>query len=150
MKFLLDQDVNELTLSITNPESVIAINQSFKVLSAHRWDIDYLHTDQYAIRVEYRITPPIWLPDEIDVLPTDAALWGHAVDNLGQKYDCVGGALEISTDKQSTQGVISFAPLPSKETASIQFFIEIRRKGKGKDSIGFSILLRPDSLSSSK
>ena len=131
---------------MNNLES-IRIDQSFEnVLSAYRWHIKYLHTDRDAIRIKYELTPPIFIPDQDDVLTTFTSIWGHALDNLGNKYQSVGGAFGLSKNKNVTEGVISFFPLPDIEATSIQFFIEIKRGEKGPDSIEFSTSLPKPNL----
>lgn len=55
----------------------------------------------------------------------------------------MGGAFGLSDDTESTEGVISFVPLPNTAAASIQFFIEIKRSTNKPDSIEFSVPLKP-------
>lgn len=129
-------------MSLINPESVVRIDQSFEnVLSFYKWHIKYLWIDRDAIRVEYEITPPVFIPDKDDVLMTLTSTWGHALDNLGNEYQSAGGAIGLSKNKNSTEGVISFVPLPDVEATSVQFFIEIMRGEKGPDSIEFAVSL---------
>ncbi|MGD1855629.1 MAG: hypothetical protein ACFB2W_15415 [Leptolyngbyaceae cyanobacterium] len=134
-------------MSFTNPKSVVRIEKTFEnVLSFYRWHIKYLCTDKDAIRIEYEITPPVFIPDKDDVLMTLTSTWGHALDNLGNEYQSAGGAIGLSKTKNSTEGVISFVPLPDVEATSIQFFIEIKRGEKGPDSIEFSASLSETNL----
>jgi hypothetical protein len=73
--------------------------------------------DQYAIRVEYTITPA--LPTiEIGDEPPITWLW-HAVDNVGNVYTDAGGAYGPSEDGLSTNGVLSLVPLPQPEATSL-------------------------------
>ena len=121
---------------------MVRIDQSFEnVLSFYKWHIEYLWIDRDAIRIEYEITPPIFIPDQDDVLTTLTSTWGHALDNLGNEYQSWGGAIGLSKTKNVTEGVISFIPLPNVEATSIQFFIEIQRGETGPDAIEFSVLL---------
>lgn len=71
--------------------------------------------DEYALRVEYEITPPINPAGWEDAIKEGAAqyVWylsGH--DNLGNEYDDWGGAYGLSPDGQRTEGVRSL-PLPA-------------------------------------
>lgn len=138
------------SLSSLPSESIVLIDQSFEdVLSVYRWHINYLHFDNDAIRIEYELTPPIPIPEnEDDILATFTDIWGSAIDNLGNKYQSAGGAFGLSDDKMSTQGVISFVPLPIEEVASIKFLIDIGKNGIGFDSIEFSASLRNSSRTS--
>jgi hypothetical protein len=124
------------------PKSIVKIGLLFEnVLSTYRWYIKYLYVDRYAIRVEYKLTPPLFFPDGDDVLVTLTDIWGHATDNLGNDYDSAGGAFGLSDDEKATEGVISFVPLPPVKATSINFFIEIKKVESRADSIEFSSLL---------
>ena len=134
-------------MPINNPESLIRVDKSFEnVLSAYKWHISYLYTDREAIRIEYELVPPIFNPNKDDVLATFTSIWGHALDNLGNEYQSAGGAFGLSKNKNATEGVVSFSPLPNVEATSMQFFIEIKRGEKRPDSIEFSTSLPKPSL----
>ena len=130
---------------LINPQNVSQINQTFKpILFTYIWRIEYLHIDEYAIRIEYQLEP---------LLPSSRAknsaeiisLWGSAVDNLGNEYESAGGAYGLSTDQQSIEGVLSFSPLPADEATTLTFFIEIVTGSKQPESIEFSAPLPPAS-----
>lgn len=106
----------------TDSQSSIPINQTFEdVLFTYKFHFIRLYTDKFAIRIEYKCTPPIPLPEESSTMLPYATFWGHGVDNLGNEYQSVGGAFGLSDDRESTQGVLSFSPLPDKDATSIKF-----------------------------
>jgi hypothetical protein len=81
--------------------------------------------DEYAIRIEYRITPA--LPN---MRPPDAPqsnwrppiTWRwQASDDLGNSYEEYGGAYGASSDGLATQGVLSLSPLspPGRQTLHV-------------------------------
>ncbi|WP_228021617.1 hypothetical protein [Vasconcelosia minhoensis] len=112
----------------SNFQSSAPINQTFeKVLSTYKFRFIRLYTDEFAIRIEYKCTPPIPSPEEISAMLPYATFWGYAVDNLGNEYQSVGGAFGLSADKESTQGVLSFTPLPDKVATSIKFTLELEQ-----------------------
>jgi hypothetical protein len=75
--------------------------------------------DEHAIRIEYVIVPalPIW--DQARGRPPIHWLW-HAVDDLGNRYIDSGGAYGVSSDGESTEGVLSLQPLPPPDARSLR------------------------------
>ncbi len=93
----------------------LIINCQLAVLeSQYTLDVQNLYMDEDAIRINYRITPPVPYKSP----ETGSALlftWrGYAVDNLGTQYESWGGACGLSADGEFTEGVLSFIPLLEK------------------------------------
>lgn len=113
---------------VSNSQSFTPINQIFEeVLSTYEFHFIRLYTDEFAIRVEYECVPLIPSPEVSSTALPYATFWGHAVDNLGNEYQSIGGAFGLSADKESTQGVISFAPLLDQDATSIKFILELEQ-----------------------
>ena len=124
------------------PQNVSAINRTYEqVLSCYRWHIKYLHTDEHAIRIEYSITPPLSPVKIADGSTRIIGLWGEAVDELGNEYQSAGGAYGMSADKQSTEGVLSFTPLPAVGATSLTIRMELLAGGDKPESIAFTVIL---------
>ena len=122
----------------SNPQISIPINQTFEdVLSTYKFHLIRLYTDEFAIRLEYKCTPPIPSPEKISTKLPYATFWGYAVDNLGNKYQSLGGAFGLSADKLSTLGILSFTPLPDQDATSIKFTLELEQNKK--ERIKFSV-----------
>src|SRR5438874_2659186 len=66
----------------------------------HEVAINSVQRDDHAIRVRYRIEPPL--------AGHRFGLSGEAKDDLGTEYDDVGGAFGLRDDPPRTDGVLSF------------------------------------------
>jgi hypothetical protein len=90
----------------------ITINQRFSIMaSKYELHILDLYVDEYAIRINYKITPPV---PYIDPEMEGALLFtwrGHAKDDSGNEYNSWGGACGLSSDGNFTDGVLSFTPI---------------------------------------
>lgn len=71
--------------------------------------------DDFALRVNYEIVPPL-----SDVL---LGPWGEADDDAGNRYDDCGGAFGHDAAKNRTDGTLSF-PLPAREATRLSARIE--------------------------
>jgi len=94
------------------------------LLVGHELRVVGVGIDQYAIRLKYRITPP--LPNSRPSDPptpgwTPPVSWAwHARDDLGNRYAQAGGAYGLSHDEQSIEGVFSLVPLPPRDARSLR------------------------------
>lgn len=101
----LDDSARTVPVNRTCPDLIPG--QVFNVLEAN--------FDNYAIRVEYRITPGIDdLRKRTRGQPPIIWQWS-ATDDLGNEYEQCGGAYGPSRDGQSTEGVLSLRPLPPRD-----------------------------------
>ena len=126
------------------PQNISPIEQTFEpILNAYRWHIQSLHIDEHAIRIEYDIKPPLSPTPRGNNKAALIGLWGSATDNLGNDYSSVGGAYGLSTDKQSTTGVLSFNPFPAIGATTLTSQLEIVAGEKEQDSITFPAPLSP-------
>ena len=90
----------------------IIIDQQFSIMeSKYELYVLNLCVDDHAIRIRYKITPPVPYINSA----TEGALlftWcGHAKDNSGNEYNSWGGACGLSSDGKFTDGVLSFIPI---------------------------------------
>ena len=89
--------------------------------------------------------PPLSPVREAEGATRIIGLWGEAVDELGNEYHNAGGAYGMSADKQSTEGVLSFSPLPAVGATSLTIRIELLAGSDKPESIAFTALLSPAS-----
>jgi hypothetical protein len=96
------------------------INQKISnIASKYEFYVDYLCIDRDAIRIRFRMFPAFPHYDGIPLIR-----WGgFAKDNLSNTYEYVGGACGKSSDGTHTEGVISFAPLPQKNTNNLEIIL---------------------------
>jgi hypothetical protein len=98
----------------------LTIDNKFPIMeSKYILEIKNLYMDEYAIRINYKVTPPVpYMSPE-----TGNALlftWrGYAKDNSGNEYHSCGGACGLSSDGKFTDGVLSFTPLFDEKTVSL-------------------------------
>lgn len=90
----------------------VVIDRQFSIMaSKYELDILNLYVDEYAIRINYKVTPPVpYMNPEME----GALLFtwcGHAKDNSGNYYNSWGGACGLSSDGKFTDGVLSFTPI---------------------------------------
>jgi hypothetical protein len=94
-------------------DNPIAINRQFLVMNTYRLNVLNLYTDEYAIRINYSVKPPV--PSNLERGGSLLFTWGgYAKDNHGNEYNSCGGACGLSLDGEYTEGVLSFAPLFEK------------------------------------
>ncbi len=89
----------------------VAIDCKFSgILSKYELHVRQLYVDDDAIRIEYKITPPVppVSPDRPNFLLF--TWWGYALDNQGGDYQSAGGACGLSRDGEYTDGILSFLP----------------------------------------
>ncbi len=100
---------------LTESDPVIIDCQLAVLESQYTLDIRDLYMDEDAVRINYRVTPPVPYKNP----ETGSALlftWrGYAVDNVGTQYESWGGACGLSADGKFTEGVLSFIPLLEKD-----------------------------------
>lgn len=88
----------------------------------HALRITSVALDEDAIRVAYEITPE--LPS---INPDTGRPWlfwtWWAEDDLGNRYDDVGGAYGTPPGEEKTEGVLSLAPLPLPGARSLRVFM---------------------------
>ena len=77
-----------------------------------------LEIDMHAIRIGYRITPPLPGPDASGKPPIGWR-W-QATDDLGNEYVEAGGAYGRTPEQGGTAGVLSLTPLPPPEARSLK------------------------------
>jgi hypothetical protein len=75
------------------------------LVPGHKLSVTDVGFDDVAVRIEYQIVPP--LPRGI----LGFSWFGTARDDLGNRYDDVGGAFGPSADGERTEGTLSL-PLP--------------------------------------
>lgn len=94
----------------------VAIDRKFPgILSKYELHVRQLYIDCDAIRIEYKITPPIH-PHSPDIPNFLLFTWrGYARDNHDGDYQSAGGACGLSLDGEYTDGILSFLPLPNEE-----------------------------------
>jgi hypothetical protein len=86
--------------------------------------------DEYAIRIEYRITPALPNmrppePPQSNWRPPIAWHW-QASDDLGNSYMECGGAYGASSDGLATEGVLSLSLLPTPGSRTLHIVLEPR------------------------
>lgn len=96
---------------------VYFIDKKFSnIASKYEFYIDYLHLDDYAVRIRFRMFPAFPNYEGIPLIT-----WGgFAKDNLGNDYEYAGGACGKSSDGTHTEGIISFSPLPNKKIDKLE------------------------------
>jgi hypothetical protein len=109
---LIQKGVLDL-LELNNP---VPIDQKFPgILSKYELHVRQLYIDSDAIRIEYKITPPV-PPVSLDIPNFLLFTWGgYARDNHDGDYQSAGGACGLSLDGEYTDGILSFLPLPNEE-----------------------------------
>ena len=99
-------------------DSFLAVHIVFPdFLQGHELQITGIGVDQYALQIEYRITPALanMRPPEkpgTDWRPPIHWSW-NATDDLGTAYVEAGGAYGASPNGLTTNGVLSLTPFPS-------------------------------------
>ena len=102
---------------------LITIRKIFKgVASKYDLHVESLYMDQDAIRIRYKMYPPI---SPIDLDPElkgqPSITWGgYGEDNLGNSYQSAGGAFGLSSDSTHTSGVLSFIPLLDENVGQLR------------------------------
>lgn len=118
----------------------VAINRKFTNIALnYEMHVDYLYIDADAIRIKYRIIPPL-SSDSLEQhgIPV-ITWWGYARDNHGGDYQSAGGASGVSSNT-FTDGVLSFLPLPSEEVNCLDItMILILRGIDTKTKLEFSV-----------
>jgi hypothetical protein len=104
----------------TEDNPIVIDHQLSVIASQYTLDIRDLYLDEYAIRINYQVTPPVPRPNP----ENDSLLftwYGYAVDNLGTQYNSCGGACGTSTNGQFTEGVLSFIPVMTEDILFLEF-----------------------------
>jgi hypothetical protein len=95
---------------------VVSIGRTVDGLLAGRsLDVKELIVDEFAIRVNYEIRPPI--RERPTSRENTWMLCG--TDDLGNEYASAGGAFGTSRDGTCTEGVHSLVPTPHREASYI-------------------------------
>lgn len=126
---------------ITENDPIIINRQFLVVNSTYKLDVESLYTDEYAIRINYQVTPPV---PYLDSDPEGSLLftwWGYAIDNNGAEYNSQGGACGLSRDGKSTNGVLSFTPLFLKDILFLDVAMLPERINE-KDKCMFRVTLK--------
>ncbi len=126
----------------TEDRPIIIDRQFLVIASRHILDIRDLYVDEYAIRINYRVTPPAHRQDPAG----DSLLFtwgGSAVDNLGNYYNSCGGACGLSADGKFTEGVLSFMPVMEEDTLFLDFFTTLLAK---KDVLFLDFVFIPERI----
>jgi hypothetical protein len=102
----------------------IVVDRQFAVIaSQYTLDIRDLYLDEYAIRINYKVTPPVPRHQNPEIADALFFSWGgYAVDNLDNHYNSYGGACGLSTDGKFTEGVLSFIPAMKEDVVFLEFF----------------------------
>lgn len=112
----------------------VAINRKFTgIASTYEMDVTHLYADQDAVRVKYKIMPPLQKSNSEEGFP--AIAWrGYARDNQKGEYESVGGAFGLSSDGQFTDGVLSFLPLPDEGVNRLDITMVLILQGRDIDT----------------
>ena len=111
-------------MDIHTPERRILVNYACAdLIPGRQLHVTEVMLDQYAIRIEYILTPPLpGVNPEAGDRPPIRWLW-HGTDDLGNRYTDCGGAYGLSVDARSTRGVLSLQPLPPPEACSLRIVL---------------------------
>jgi hypothetical protein len=88
------------------------------LLPGHSLLLKDFAVDEFAIRVQYEIRPPVVQTPT----PLNATWLLAAIDDLGNEYTSAGGAFGLSADETFTDGVHSLQPLAARGAT----FIDLR------------------------
>jgi hypothetical protein len=101
-----------------------AIGKTFNGIAyKYNLHLEWLYMDQDAIRIAYKIFPPVAPIEDSDseLKGTPSIAWhGYAEDDLGNSYQSAGGAFGLSSDCTHTDGVLSFVPLLDESVSQLR------------------------------
>ncbi|MEU4113453.1 hypothetical protein AB0F71_03000 [Kitasatospora sp. NPDC028055] len=107
----------------------------------HELTVHSLSRSEESFTLDYSITPP--LPDDLETASpsgTPVFMWLEAVDDLGNRYDDVGGAHGLSPDGSRTSGTISGRPGLPSEAGSLTVRLMFMA---GNDEFGYDLMFAP-------
>jgi hypothetical protein len=119
--------------------SVSPVNAVFPdVPRGHDLQVTRVGVDEYAVRVEYKITPLLARPGG---RPAIHWTW-QGSDDSGNVYVESGGAFGPSDDGRATDGVLSLTPIPTPGVHTLHIVLEpwISREGDQR-SVSFEVVV---------